>query len=656
MKVIKRVLILVCLIVSAAPVLHGTKLKYGLRVMVRSSVLSADTARINKFIRKGFMSLEERNGMLPDPEVTAAYIDSATMLCERSRTDLPPVLYLLRAEYKYEKGDFCISKEEAMVAEKKSAEAGEYDVQARALLFLGKCYHRTGYLQESIDHYRKAVQLAEKAGLKGVATRGYHGMMTVYKTIGDFSEYRQSLRLMTEAGIAEDDPGFEGEGYYHLGTSFCGDSASFPGRDFGKADSLLMLAYKLAKRENDSSAASLSLLNAGWNFYLEKMYDSSLYYYHRSLTYSLPAKLFSHASNSLGNIGTIYRDLNDYETAIEHYQKAIDQARQVNDFFDLQWIYMDMSNIYLKSGDTVKAYTAYVRFKEYSDEWIKSEANRDITDARIRYEADTHNKELALLSLRLKNNRILNIGFAGLVFLGLIIGWLIFRSIKLGNKHRMSEMNHKISELTQANLRQQMNPHFIFNTLNSIQYYMYRHDKLETNTYLTKFSCLMRKILDNSGKTYIPLRDELEALTLYLDLEKLRFKNKFSYQINVDEEIDPLLYRIPAMLIQPYVENSICHGLMPAENFGLVTIDMKLDKDHITCIVQDNGIGRKAAQKIRKMKNDSHDSLGTRIVSSRLDLINSLYGTSLHTTFTDLKNDRGQSEGTRVEIEIPIMV
>ncbi len=228
----------------------------------------------------------------------------------------------------------------------------------------------------------KAVQVAEKAGLKGITTRGYHGVMNVYKTIGDFPEYRQSLLLMIEAGVDED--------------------------DFRKADSLLKIAYKLAKIKNDSSVASLSLVNTGWNFYLEKMYDSSLYYYHKSLNYSLPAKLFSYASNSLGNIGTIYRDLNDYETAIEYYQKAIDQARQVNDFFDLQWIYMDMSNMYLESGDTAKAYLAYVRFKEYSDEWLKSEATRDITDARIRYEADTHNKELALLSLRLKNNRILN--------------------------------------------------------------------------------------------------------------------------------------------------------------------------------------------------------------------------------------------------------
>ena len=129
-------------------------------------------------------------------------------------------------------------------------------------------------------------------------------------------------------------------------------------------------------------------------------------------------------------------------------------------------------------------------------------------------------------------------------------------------------MNRKISEITQANLRQQMNPHFIFNTLNSIQYYMYQHDKLATNNYLTKFSSLMRKVLENSQHTSVPLRDELDALNLYLELEMIRFKDKFEYEINVDEEIDTLLYKVPTMLIQPYVENSICHGLMPGESKG----------------------------------------------------------------------------------------
>ena len=224
---------------------------------------------------------------------------------------------------------------------------------------------------------------------------------------------------------------------------------------------------------------------------------------------------------------------------------------------------MDMSDMYLRNRDTSDAYNNYVFYKKYHDEYLLMTNAMGLTNAKIRYEADTHNKELQLLSLRIRNQKLLIYGYTGLFVLSLAIGILLFSRSKINAKRRISEMNHKISEITQANLRQQMNPHFIFNTLNSIQYYMYQHDKLATNNYLTKFSSLMRKVLENSQHTSIPLRDELDALNLYLELEMIRFKDKFDYEIKIDEEIDTILYKVPTMLIQPYVENSICHGLMP---------------------------------------------------------------------------------------------
>ena len=139
----------------------------------------------------------------------------------------------------------------------------------------------------------------------------------------------------------------------------------------------------------------------------------------------------------------------------------------------------------------------------------------------------------------------------------------------------------------QANLRQQMNPHFIFNTLNSIQYYMYQHDKIATNNYLTKFSSLMRKTLENSQHTAVSIKDEMDALELYLELETIRFKEKFTYSVEINEEIDTLLYKIPTMLIQPYAENAIVHGLVNKEENGYLTINIELMTDHILCIVED---------------------------------------------------------------------
>jgi LytS/YehU family sensor histidine kinase len=216
-------------------------------------------------------------------------------------------------------------------------------------------------------------------------------------------------------------------------------------------------------------------------------------------------------------------------------------------------------------------------------------------------------------------------------------------------------MNNKLTEITHANLRQQMNPHFIFNTLNSIQYYMYKHDKIATNNYLTKFSRLIRKILENSQHPLIPVKDELDVIQLYLELETLRFKEKFTFVITIDEEIDTLTYKIPTMLIQPYVENAVCHGLINKPEQGLLTVKMQLCDHHICCMIEDNGIGREAAMAIKMQKDTPHNSLGTKITESRIKITNALYGTDLKVIFTDLRDGENNPCGTRVELQLPLM-
>ena len=545
-------------------------------------------------------------------------------------------------------------------------------VLAKTLLFLGSYNLRTGFINESINYFNNAIALAEKKHLKGFIPLGYRALANVYSTIGNTPEYNESLQKLILVSRAENDTTYLNAGYYLLGTSLTGenrnyrkaDSLEFQDykvpdslvyRDFKKADSLLRISLKISLKKKDSTFIILSLANLGWNYYREKKFDSAIKEYNKSLIYSIAAKAHSYSANAYGNLGTTYRDMGMTELSLKYYSQAIEQAKLDNNFSSVYWVYLDMSDMYLQKKDTSDAFKNYVIYKKYSDLFLKQSNSQGLADARIRYEAETHKKELQLLSLRVSNQRLLIYGYTGLFLLCLAIGILLFSRAKINAKRHMSEMNRKISEITQANLRQQMNPHFIFNTLNSIQYYMYQHDKLATNNYLTKFSSLMRKVLENSQHTSIPLRDELEALNLYLELELIRFKDKFDYEIVVDDEIDTLLYKVPTMLIQPYVENSISHGLMPCEGKGLVKIYLKLENDYISCTIEDNGIGREAAQEMKRKRENKHNSLGTQIVSSRLDLVNALYGTSLKTIYTDLKNINGEPEGTRVEIQIPIM-
>jgi tetratricopeptide (TPR) repeat protein len=615
---------------------------------------SADTAGIFKYTRLALKMAEKK----PDLVEMKAIIDTAEMLCKNADIELPAILLLARAEYFLFSNDFDNAIREGEMALKKSKNNNDMKVVVKAMNFLGKYYFRTQFYQESIDCYSEAITLSEKFRIKGVIPENYLRLAYVYESLGKLEEMRNHLQMSLKSAADEKDTFRLQIGYYRLGRSYLRDTITDKYRDFNRGDSLLKRCLEVSTAFRDTNYMASSLADLGWNLYVEKKYAMAIASYNKSLFYSIPSGKYGkygNPANALGNLGTIYRDMGVTEMALKFYSKSIEQAMEINDVYDLWWVYRDMSELYLRKRDTSNAFKCYVNYKKFSDKYIISNNSLGLTNAKIRYEADAHNKELELLSLRIRNQRLLIYGSTSLFILCLAVSILIISRSRINARRRISDMNHKISEITQANLRQQMNPHFIFNTLNSIQYYMYQHDKLATNNYLTKFSSLMRKVLENSQHTSVPLRDELDALTLYLDLEKIRFKDKFDYKINIDEEIDCIMYKVPTMLIQPYVENSICHGLMPGEGKGLIKIDMELKNDYISCIIEDNGIGREAAQEKKMKSENNHNSLGTQIVASRLDLVNTLYGTSLKTIYTDLKDENGESTGTRVEIQIPLL-
>ena len=606
-----------------------------------------DFSRINEITEAGIKYLTTKPQNL---EKAKACIDSALYLCEKGKVEIPGNLHLLMARYNLTTGDYLNASAEGTLAMEKAEKNNNHKLLVETLYFLGSYYLRTGFYNESLDYFTRGVDLAEQKKLKGLIQRGYYGQADVFNAMENVKEYENALNKMIEASLAENDSVTALRGFYYYGT-LKADRI----RDFKFADSLLTRSFKIALALNDTAMISRSVANNGYNYYLSQDYNTALSLYEETLKYGIPSGDYVIISNAYGNIGTIYRDMGKIDKAFANYKLGIKYAERVNDYYELYWIYQDMHKLYLKQKDTANAYLNYILYKKYSDSTILKNRNQWVSDATIRYKVDTQQKEVQLLSLRLKNQRIISIAFGALIPLTLAIGFLIFRGSRLRAERRISEMNRKISEIQQANLRQQMNPHFIFNTLNSIQYYMYQHDKLATNNYLTKFSSLIRKVLENSQHTAVPLNDELSALNLYLELESIRFKDRFDYEINVDDEIDTLMYKVPTMLIQPYVENSVCHGLIPMSTKGKVKIDIMLKNNYLLCTIEDNGIGRDAARERNAKKQSNHNSLGTRIAASRLELVNSLYGSSLKTTFKDLKNDEGKAAGTLVEIQIPLM-
>lgn len=611
-----------------------------------------DTTKINKYTR---LAINQGNQGKPSLESMKSYIDSAEMVCRSENIEAPPLLHFARAWFFFYTNDFKHALQEGGMAMKLAKDADDKALIIRTIFFYAKYNYKVGFIDESIKNYDEAIALAIKEHLQVYLPPLYYGLSDAYKIIGKVKETREAMKNVIYWAGKTGNSSYIKTGYYALGTSYMdNDTYSAIDLDNKKADSLVRKALNYAFNDRDTQRISSCLANLGWNCYLQEKYDSAIAFYEKSLQYSIPAG-YGASANAYGNLGTIYRDMGDQRTALRFYIKALDISKKIHDVYSLWWVNRDMSEMYLARGDTGKAYLTYVDSKTFYDEWTNSQRIQGLENAKIKYEADVENKELQLLSLRVRSQRLLIFGSSGLFILSIVVLILILSRSRVNAKRRISEMNQRISDMTQANLRQQMNPHFIFNTLNSIQYYMYRHDKLATNVYLTKFSNLMRKVLENSQHTSVPLQDELDALNLYLELEKIRFKEKFDYEIHIDEEIDTIMYKVPTMLIQPYVENSICHGLIPAEEKGMIRVDLKLKKNYISCVIEDNGIGREAAMARKKNNNSNHHSLGTQIVNSRLELVNALYGTNLKTLYTDLKNSNGEAEGTRVEIHIPIL-
>ncbi len=202
-------------------------------------------------------------------------------------------------------------------------------------------------------------------------------------------------------------------------------------------------------------------------------------------------------------------------------------------------------------------------------------------------------------------------------------------------------------------LRSQMNPHFIFNTLSSIQSFITKNDSKDAVNYLSKFSKLMRATLENTQKQKIPIKDEIETLELYMELEKLRLNNKFSYHINIDNDIDVQFEEIPPMLLQPYIENAIWHGISHKTSAGIIKINLTLENENLLkCEIEDNGIGRNKAMKMRK-EEKQNKSLGMSITKDRLEIINSLKNSKLNINIIDLEENSIPS-GTKIELFIPL--
>lgn len=267
---------------------------------------------------------------------------------------------------------------------------------------------------------------------------------------------------------------------------------------------------------------------------------------------------------------------------------------------------------------------------------------------------NTHLKEISAIQKRdiiFKN--ILLVGSGILLLLIIAISFFIYKNLQSKKKRSESSLKQKIADIQVRSIRAQMNPHFIFNCLNSIDNFIIRNEKMEASEYLNKFSELIRIMLESSRNEVIPFSKSLEAIKLYIELEQLRFNNKFSLKMNIDPELLNGDYKVPPLLTQPYIENAILHGISQSEHeFLQLIVSVRKEDDFIIYVIEDNGIGREQSAKYKNSNKPYHESLGIKLTQERMDIFNQQQNTQGNIVITDLYDKNNAPAGTRVELKI----
>ena len=318
-----------------------------------------------------------------------------------------------------------------------------------------------------------------------------------------------------------------------------------------------------------------------------------------------------------------------------------------------QLICTGLYNTYYELGNYKKALEYYKLSKEAEQNTYHEKYQNMFTMQEYISEDEKTEKQIQLLTsdnalkeVRIKQSRTMVFAIGGIFIILLMLGLLFLRQNKLKNEHHNVVLGQKL-------LRSQMNPHFIFNSLANIQEFIWNKDPLTANEYLSSFSKLVRLILENSRNDFVSVENEISTLENYLNLQKLRYRDKLEYTIYVDPKIDEENMLIPPMLVQPFIENSIEHGISQKETTGHVDVRFFIENDKINIEVKDDGIGFKKSSELKKNKITDHQSLAMTITRERLLMHYKKYKRKIELSISDLTDERNQVKGALVMFGIP---
>lgn len=347
------------------------------------------------------------------------------------------------------------------------------------------------------------------------------------------------------------------------------------------------------------------------------------------------------------NLAHTYFVAKDENTGVQMLQQAYRVAIEKHQTMEARNTLRELVDVYKKNNNTEAALNIYTDFILQLDTLIKSDST--LIDEKF---FQLHEERIK----RLENERILKdklierTNVFNYVLLGAIVLILIFLGFIAKTLFAISKKNKKIAL---QSLRREMNPHFIFNSLNSVNQFIAQNNELEANKYLASYSRLMRNMMENSNRDFISLATEIEQIKEYLQLEHMRFGDKFRYETSVDESLDTDVTYIPNMIIQPQLENAIWHGLRYKEKDGLLILRIEKRENKVCITIEDNGIGLKRSREIKTKHQKQHNSRGLNNTYERIHLLNELY--RIHISMQITEKEEENTSGVVVKVEFPFI-
>ncbi len=527
------------------------------------------------------------------------------------------------------------------------------------------CYINMAIIFTTKAQFSKAIDLLYKALAIHEKNKNFEGIGDTYMHIGRVyhaqKEYNKATQFMYKAYIA-----FK-KANYNIGLLESLYKLAQIKTDLHQFKEAMFFLKKSIQFSTDlkikDQEKQLQLLYSckGYIAFQKKETDSVIFYMKKSIDIAKINKNTYLLGNRHLMLCRAYFKQKKYEQALNYGLLGLSIADETNDL-DLQWnLTKLLTQIYEAKKSYKLAFDMQTKFVKIDGTIKNKKDKKHVLEQQIKHEFDKktllnkakHEKEIAALVFTTeKNNLKKNIGISLLLICIAsisIISYLMYRH----KQQKLIIERQKSNLIKQKMLLSQMNPHFIFNSINSIQNYVLQNKGMEAYSYLAKFSKLIRMVLTNSTKDQIFLYEEIDLLKTYVEIEQLRFENAFNFTLNVDDEINEQEFTLPPMLVQPFIENAIWHGIInnEKEREGQLMLSFNLENKVLKITIEDNGIGRK--QSLLNKKND-HVPLALHITEQRLSLLQELTQKSeIKIQIFDLHDENNIANGTRVEISIP---